>query len=1565
MEQVAASPRVQRFLGRIGLNPGQRVERLGKPPAQSFDDVSSDHQEVARSFLVQQRINNPDYRAPVKQIRHHFRTKKQRESACNDDNWSFTTHEVARALHALLLCEPLPDPGVAWALLSHVAGISLSELWHHYVDPSLEKRTKKRAETRAETVHLPDIPWLDKVAYHNNIDYIRLLCQVAPGQYTLDHAFRICFSNRSIEGMRVMLSFGATTSACQEQITGHVGLQDLELATLLLSAPTSMTTEAWRYLVKEEITKSDRTLGVSLDILLAVFATRPEIRCGSLLLQAIRSQNLEAAAILLAYHESNEAIHDIESIDVCTLASHVQDHHRRYLFFTLLADAGLVVDCPALRAELLKDLDGGQISLAKILVKARVVLDKEPYNAVSWAVSQLDFYALELLQSGNCSEPIGLAGKAVPESTSELARIRLINIFNRMGADQASFSPHLVCAVIKKHRRLIPILLDYGASVEFDSAAAIHKAIEMANFEILSTLLQSSCQPAILATTLNTAMNLRSRASRLRAMTAILEKGIRAEDLSVHLRMAVSEGSRVDLELVQLLIRHNAPIDGPGDDEGNPVLVATRRCNIRVLGMLCEVPLQQPTLSKAVSIAVGLLSARDYETVLSMTRLLLEKGASGPAVHQALVDACQLDDADFEISRVLVEHGADANFLAGTSFSVAIRGRQLQLLKILCKSCQPDLSSLKSVFCTATDVKYYDLQILDLLLASAPSSATILNVKERISELLGHPSLGEMIPCFLRHGLNVNIGEGMLLCSAVRANDAHLLNTLLSTDPSATSLTAAFENAVLLEHRDVSLEMMRLLLEKAGQVEIGQSRALLHETEVAVSGDSTGLRMLLRHNARVDFGDGKSVQDAAVVGSVEVLELLLASGASNETVERAFLAVSSSTMTMETRKSIFARLLTSSDEISSDTLSKALSESIASNPNSPETPEFLIGHGAKADFETLRLAQSICSEDIFVMLAGNATDSSVATRIFKLLRGTEMTPSQRYSTYRGLLKSNVDTKEISEALIDCMKLDCESLDIPKLLLEHGAQVSHTNGVALGLALRSESIDAVRLLSQHVVDSGTANIVFSYVATRRGFKPDLRFEVYRNMMQWEISIPALSQALLDILSAEKTDGNSIADVRALLGKGADPNVKGAKCFIKAANAGLEPQFRALCQHAHLQMVIFALIAHFKEECEAATWIRICLEEQTGGKKIGEAGDLLFQCIRRFPRGTAALRLLLDHGVPASATIDHPLRHGWKPEQCTVLVWALFSKTYIGNSVIMLLLEQQASALPAYATPRSNVSAIFGCLFEKTRTPVLRALLELEDTTILNNTISGYTFSALARTTRKPEKELAALFEDDDRISPFEASLFLGNLSAFQLLKCGEDPDDGTLHLAALLALPDIVEFLLKRHDANHPAEEYDLMIPMALACCSKPFPWCKVASEEASWHVRVRATMRLLAPQTSPEWRHRGKSPFYIALENGIEATKAIVEALNIEENPSKSDKYLYIDRTGIKYAPMEYVEKFMELEDTEKEQLFGYLQDFDKKSPPRRSIEYSKVSSLGGSRTSSLDDLAGGWGWGT
>ena len=390
---------------------------------------------------------------------------------------------------------------------------------------------------------------------------------------------------------------------------------------------------------------------------------------------------------------------------------------------------------------------------------------------------------------------------------------------------------------------------------------------------------------------------------------------------------------------------------------------------------------------------------------------------------------------------------------------------------------------------------------------------------------------------------------------------------------------------------------------------------------------------------------------------------------------------------------------------------------------------------------------------------------------------------------------------------------------------------------------------------------------------------------------------------------------------LLRNGADPNKDGAQCFILACTANAESEFRALSSEAEMNVVAKALMAHFRAEGEVVRWLNLSFEGRPLTKL--EDGGLLFECLRTFPKGTTLLKLLLNKGVSASATTLHSMSEGWPPEQCTSLIFALSSNPRVDNEVIRTLLDRGGkTSLPTYSTPLKEVSAAFLCMLDRSRTSILKALLRSNKDQVLSYEIPGSSFEHLALS---PAVLDPSSTNFTGRLPLHLAALFLGNFDAFRLVGGDPLPNEGLLHNAAFFALPEFVEWCLRKDDdPNSKDENFDERIPLAVACDAKYMPCCKIGNER-DFRTRQKETIEKLAPRSDPNYREKHKTILHTALHVGPEATAAILDALKVASDRNKQTKYRYTDQEGRQYSPREYVLEIMGCEPEQKEALLACL----------------------------------------
>ncbi|PPJ50349.1 hypothetical protein CBER1_05917 [Cercospora berteroae] len=311
----------------------------------------------------------------------------------------------------------------------------------------------------------------------------------------------------------------------------------------------------------------------------------------------------------------------------------------------------------------------------------------------------------------------------------------------------------------------------------------------------------------------------------------------------------------------------------------------------------------------------------------------------------------------------------------------------------------------------------------------------------------------------------------------------------------------------------------------------------------------------------------------------------------------------------------------------------------------------------------------------------------------------------------------------------------------------------------------------------------------------------------------------------------------------------------------------------------------------------------------------------RCIKKYPDGEVLAGLILAKSKIASQTALYSVFPGWAEEKCSVLIWALVSRPRVSSKTILELLG--AGCDIDFETPMTCLSASMACVLDKSRIPVLEALLKMRPDLAIDHHVPASVLACLGArpgsASKDPINEIGAL-------TLCQASMYLGNIDVYDLLMkyCVSDEDD--LHLAAWLALPKFARKLLATHDLNLEPEPYSNYTPLAVALeTDSGQSYCKVADTEAPFELRRKETIELLAKKSAFSWRHRQRTYVHIALHKGSETTEILLDALDINNNPWRFTMLVYEDKAGRKYTPCEYVTELMNLQPSECDGLLRCL----------------------------------------
>lgn len=294
---------------------------------------------------------------------------------------------------------------------------------------------------------------------------------------------------------------------------------------------------------------------------------------------------------------------------------------------------------------------------------------------------------------------------------------------------------------------------------------------------------------------------------------------------------------------------------------------------------------------------------------MALTEALLCAGASGDPVALALSQACATEF--YDMVGLLVSYGASVEYQDASTLRHAISRGQSSLVQLLLtetSALSPFYASecVKSIPKTITPGDRYAM-LNTLLLKGAGGSALHDALIDAVhagdlhsAELLLTPQFpggppgslhdsrnGPRNTAYVRHEVaSVDHKNGLALSTAVKMGSLPMVKQLLAGKPSAQMLDQVFPLVYDLKSPD-RYHIAECFL--AAGVSRPCISAALHKAieEQPPRRDETFINLLLRHNADVNFNDGAGILSAITIRDVSLLETLLSSRPSPQTMAAA------------------------------------------------------------------------------------------------------------------------------------------------------------------------------------------------------------------------------------------------------------------------------------------------------------------------------------------------------------------------------------------------------------------------------------------------------------------------------------------------------------------------------------------------------------------------------------------------------------------------------------------------------------------------------------------------------
>lgn len=871
----------------------------------------------------------------------------------------------------------------------------------------------------------------------------------------------------------------------------------------------------------------------------------------------------------------------------------------------------------------------------------------------------------------------------------------LMEIILLGGASGIHVNQALVEAAKLNDRETVRLLIEYHASVDFNSGEAIIAAINLNYYTSVGILLGGDISPNVASHVLSqlphigTKLNPRKKETLI---SSLIGRGADAESIAVVLTSAIKTRNR---ELIIYLVSHNAAIDY---HDGEALRLAMRPADPTVFDILLQCKPNAASLNICMSF---LFSMPDGEITpehqLTFASRLLKAGAAGTQVNEALlkVSAWHPSSTKNQLIWTFIQYKADVKYKEGSCFGLAAEVADLNAIYLLHHG-HPTASCLSRGILPAVHLTTRRHRILDYLIsigACGPETdeAFLILVREETLDL-------PLIAKLLGDGLaDPNVGDAYALERAVDERNLEFLQLLADARPKTKSLNKVFPKAVSIPDKSVRYETCRILLE-TGANGVVVASALL-ETQLTRFADADLFMLLIKHGADLNYQDLTALRRALAKDDVKEFALLLSGPASCQLWSSTVCTCFDILTDLRTENLCpMATLLVEAIKYHSHAFQYANLGKIFTKAILKRVPaEFLnilLTNAVDTNYQNLPLqyAVQIDSEEVFDMITSYKPIRPTPRTIDLAFKKTWALKDQfaRVKYVGRVLDLVVGTSPCSrdlplnEFLIAAVMEHPSTPQLVDSLVEHGASVHFAQNKAFIDAASHEEVEVLELLLKHANDPATAASTFKHIlVSNSDWMSEKRYALVKTLLGKGVPHELLDEALSQVSQYGYAEDLTVASfVDLLLQHGADPNcqngqalqaaivrddVEALKPFLlsgRVTKTNLTTAFAKIFDGTHDEVSAFAMLEIFLQIHKAIHF--------TFTPDFVE--PVIFTALRLWPQSTRIIDLLLDSDVRPDSTVPFVIDEEQGVEQVSLLLWALLeTRVGVSQEVIDCLLE----------------------------------------------------------------------------------------------------------------------------------------------------------------------------------------------------------------------------------------------------------------------------------------------------
>ncbi|KAI0016860.1 ankyrin repeat-containing protein [Xylariomycetidae sp. FL0641] len=745
------------------------------------------------------------------------------------------------------------------------------------------------------------------------------------------------------------------------------------------------------------------------------------------------------------------------------------------------------------------------------------------------------------------------------------------------GADGDAVSLALIQASAAYFLEMVSLLVEFGASIEYEDAIALRKAVSKGKVDLVKIMLSGKSN--LSAAHASECVGLLPKKMRFEDRYAFLDLLLRRGAAGVTLDEALIDAVEAgDVDAVKLLVTDTFPGGkivgdknlkrGPRsmvfehhetastDHKGALALqIAVKKGDVGITRHLFSKPPTPVAMAQVFPSTRNLPPRERYQ----ITELFLANGLSGPPVNSALENAVDAEppNRDEKLIALFLRYNADVNFNEGHSITAAIAQKDIQLLSSLLKS-KPTLQVLakavpKAMACPDRSAR----QQMMTMLIGANASQGGFEVSAAVDTVITADRLDKaLLELLLKQGqANVNINDGIAVEHAVLKPDIEVLEMVLALGrPSTESLERGLKSLGGVPSSPAKAEKLARLLARTQPPDV-LADLLISEVGFLLatprgSRNFATLRALLGHGADAGAHNCEALRRAVRAADLHLAETLLGAEGAPAPAALAFALPDALRLPDPMDRLTLAQRLLGAG-VPPGEASRALAFAVRTYPDDLPLLAALAAPADPADPAPLDAAVQLDRQDLVdLLLRQTAFPAPVLNRTFA--RAATRRRS-RSASCASLLGAGAGGAVVSDALL-AAAADGDTA-FGALLVQNGGRPDHKDGQAIVAACQAGNADVLRMLLGSAPEARV-----SLPSLQRGFQAatqvgDLarRADIFALLLQAGVEGDVVDAQLV---GAVRYGDDAMPLVKLLLVYGASPDYNDGEAVEKATrSAGL--------------------------------------------------------------------------------------------------------------------------------------------------------------------------------------------------------------------------------------------------------------------------------------------------------------------------------------------------------------------------------------------------------------------------